>query len=429
MKDSLILKPISYISGKITLPGSKSISNRVLLLSSLSKGSTKITNLLNCDDVKYMLNALNTLGISFKIFNKNTECLINGIGGPFILKKKIKLFLGNAGTAIRPLLSILSIGSNDVILTGEPRMMKRPIKHLVEALRQGGGNINYLGEEGFPPIVTKGGFTGGKITLNGTISSQFLSALLISSPMSSLDTTIKIKGNLVSKSYVKLTIHLMGIFGIFIYVSENYDNFFIKGNQKYKSPGEYFIEGDASSATYFLAASAIKGGSVEVFGINKSSIQGDSKFSNILEKMGSEIIWKKNSIICKRKNLYGIDVDLNDMPDAAMTIAIMGLFSSTPVYVRNIFNWKLKETDRLNAMFVELKKIGAKVKIGTDYIIVYPKKSLKSSVINTYNDHRIAMCFSLVALSGLPITINNPSCVNKTFPNYFKLFNSICHYN
>ncbi|VFP84961.1 3-phosphoshikimate 1-carboxyvinyltransferase [Buchnera aphidicola (Cinara splendens)] len=428
MQKSLTLSPIKYIEGELNLPGSKSISNRVLLLSAISTGSTIIKNLLYSDDVKYMLEALSQLGVLYHWDYNKSECIIEGNSGPFYMKKKITLYLGNAGTAMRPLLAVLSIKNNKIILTGDKRMQERPIHHLVESLQLGGANISYLNNLEYPPIYVQGGFTGGKIVVDGSISSQFLSALLMIAPLAELDTTIIVKGVLVSKPYIDMTINLMKIFGISINIIDNYKYFFIKGNQTYVSPKKYLVESDMSSATYFLAAAAIKGRFVKINGIKKNSIQGDVEFIDVLKKMGVSIFWKKNSLICTKNNLSGITIDCNHIPDAAMTIAMLGLFADNFVYIKNIYNWRVKETDRLYAMTTELKKIGATVQEGRDFIIVYPVKKFLQATINTYNDHRIAMCFSLIALSEVPITLLNPTCVNKTFPSFFEKFNSICHF-
>ncbi|VFP79210.1 3-phosphoshikimate 1-carboxyvinyltransferase [Buchnera aphidicola] len=428
MQKSLTLKSIKYVNGELNLPGSKSISNRVLLLSALSTGNTILKNLLYSDDVNHMLNALLKLGISFFLNKDKSICKIKGISGPLFSKKKITLFLGNAGTATRPLLAVLSLKKNKIILTGDDRMKERPIFHLVDSLQKGGANISYLNKKEYLPVYIKGGFSGGEITVNGTVSSQFLSSLLIAAPLAQLDTKIVVEGGLVSKPYIDLTINLMRKFGIIVDILDNYKYFYIKGNQKYISPGEYFIESDVSSATYFLAAAAIKGGSVKINGIKKDSIQGDIDFVSVLKKMGASIIWNENSLICMKNNLFGITIDCNHIPDAAMTIAMLGLFSNTFVHIKNIYNWRVKETDRLYAMTTELKKIGANVQEGSDFIIIHPVKKFLHATINTYNDHRIAMCFSLVALSGVPVTLLNPTCVNKTFPLFFEKFYSICHY-
>ncbi|QCI17984.1 3-phosphoshikimate 1-carboxyvinyltransferase [Buchnera aphidicola (Acyrthosiphon lactucae)] len=424
MQDFLNLKPISYVNGTVYLPGSKSISNRVLLLSSIAKGTTCLTNLLDSDDTQYMLNALKKLGVQYSLSDDKKTCHVQGIGQCFHLSKPISLYLGNAGTAIRPLLSILSLQNNNVLLSGDDRMHERPIKHLVDALRKGGATIEYEKNKGYPPIRTRGGFIGGSIFLNGNISSQFLTSLLMSAPLALKDTIIFIKGNLVSKPYIDITLNLIKCFGVNI-KHDSYNVFYIQGQQKYKTPGNYIIEGDASSASYFLAAAAIKGGSIKVSGVGKKSIQGDIKFANVLEKMGAIIVWEDYSITCTRNKLISIDLDMNHIPDTAMTVAILALFAKGTTIIRNIYNWRVKETDRLAAMTIELRKIGAIVEEGKDFLSISPPVFFKYSNIETYNDHRMAMCFSLVSLSGIGVNIINPSCISKTFPSYFKDFLSI----
>ncbi|AEO08107.1 3-phosphoshikimate 1-carboxyvinyltransferase [Buchnera aphidicola] len=426
MQNFFDLKPMSYVNGTIYLPGSKSISNRVLLIASMAKGTTYLTNLLDSHDTQYMLNALKTLGINYNLSDNKTTCCIKGIGQSFNLSQSYSLYLGNAGTAIRPLLAALSLNNNNIYFNGDDRMHERPIKDLIDALKQGGAVIEYEKNIGYPPIRTKGGFVGGSITLNSNISSQFLTALLISSPLASKDTTIYIKKSLISKPYIDITLNLIKSFGVNI-THDSYNIFYIKGNQEYITPGEYIIEGDASSASYFLAAAAIKGGRVKVVGVGKKSIQGDINFAHILEKMGAKIFWEDYSITCVHNTLTSIDLDMNHIPDSAMTIAIVALFSKGTTIIRNIYNWRVKETDRLSAMTKELRKVGAIVKEGKDFLSISPPKIFKYSNIETYNDHRIAMCFSLISLSGIGVKILNPDCVSKTFPNYFKNFLSICH--
>ncbi|WP_343153247.1 3-phosphoshikimate 1-carboxyvinyltransferase [Buchnera aphidicola (Mindarus keteleerifoliae)] len=428
MNKKIKLRSIKKINGEVYLPGSKSISNRILLLSALSDKKTTISNLLDSDDTKYMLKALQNLGIKYKLFDNNKSCIIHGNINSFQILKKTTLFLGNAGTAVRPLTAIFSLKKNNIILTGEPRMLERPIGHLVNALRQGGSDIRYLKKDGFLPIHIKGGYVGGEIYLKGNISSQFLTSLLIASPLSKNDTKIFISGKLVSKPYVDLTIKLMEKFGVLVKKNE-YSSFFIKGNQKYKSPGKFLVEGDASSASYFLAAAAIKGGTVKVHGIGKNAFQGDIDFANILKKMGANISWGENFISCTKNKLNAVQLDMNHIPDAAMTIAMVALFSNGITKIKNVYNWRLKESDRLSAMATELKKIGAKIEEGKDYIFIEPPSKFVKSKINTYNDHRIAMCFSLIALSDISVTILDPNCVDKTFPSYFTEFEKISFYN
>ncbi|QJC32548.1 3-phosphoshikimate 1-carboxyvinyltransferase [Enterobacteriaceae endosymbiont of Donacia dentata] len=429
MKNILILKSIEKIQGSVILPGSKSISNRVLLLSALAKGNTKLINLLNSDDVNYMLKALKLLGIKFVLSNNKTICKIIGNNGIINPQKKLKLYLGNAGTAIRPLTALLSLNKQcDIILTGDTRMKERPIKHLVDTLITNGAIIKYLENINFPPIHIKGGLKNLKnIEIKGSISSQFLTSLLIISPLIKKDILITVNSNLVSKPYIDITIKLMKIFGVNVQ-NNNYKHFKILGKQNYISPGEYIIEGDASSASYFLSAAAIKGGTVKIKNINKNSIQGDIQYLNILKKMGSIIHYGKNYISCTKNTLKSINMDMNHIPDVAMTIAVTSLFAKGTTTIKNIYNWRVKETDRLKAMSNELKKTGAKIITGKDYIIITPPKKIKKVIIETYNDHRIAMCFSLLALSNTSVSIINPQCINKTYPNFFKELKKISFY-
>lgn len=418
---SLTLSPVKRFSGTIYLPGSKSISNRALLLSTFAKGKTQIANLLRSDDVNCMLSALQALDVRYQLAENKTMCSITGdyklthCGGKTI-------YLGNAGTAMRFLTAALCLHNNNIILTGDKRMQERPIGHLVDALRQGGATIDYLGLPGCPPLRVLGGFKGGNIELDGSISSQFLSALLMISPLAKQDTQIVIKGELVSKPYIEMTLKMMADFGIHVLNLDN-KKFLIQGGQHYRSPCYYFIEGDASSASYFLAGAAIKGGPVKVVGVGKTSIQGDIAIGHILGKMGAIITWGDNYIECKRNDLKGINVDLNYMPDAAMTVAMAALFARGASTIRNIANWRVKETDRIHAMATELRKVGAEIHEGEDFISINPPRSLCYAEIETYNDHRIAMCFSLLALSEkTPVTILNPNCTMKTFSDYFCQF-------
>ncbi|EDV0261433.1 3-phosphoshikimate 1-carboxyvinyltransferase [Salmonella enterica subsp. salamae] len=417
--ESLTLQPIARVDGAINLPGSKSVSNRALLLAALACGKTVLTNLLDSDDVRHMLNALSALGINYTLSADRTRCDITGNGGALRAPGALELFLGNAGTAMRPLAAALCLGQNEIVLTGEPRMKERPIGHLVDALRQGGANIDYLGQENYPPLRLRGGFTGGDVEVDGSVSSQFLTALLMTAPLAPKDTIIHVKGELVSKPYIDITLNLMKTFGVEI-ANHHYQQFIVKGGQQYQSPGRYLVEGDASSASYFLAAGAIKGGTVKVTGIGRNSMQGDIRFADVLEKMGATITWGDDFIACTRGELHAIDMDMNHIPDAAMTIATTALFAKGTTTLRNIYNWRVKETDRLFAMATELRKVGAEVEEGHDYIRITPPAKLHHADIGTYNDHRMAMCFSLVALSDTPVTILDPKCTAKTFPDYFE---------
>ncbi|WGW01482.1 3-phosphoshikimate 1-carboxyvinyltransferase [Vibrio sp. YMD68] len=418
--ESLTLQPIKKVNGVVNLPGSKSVSNRALLLAALAQGTTRLTNLLDSDDIRHMLNALKQLGVSYTLSQDKTECEVVGLGEAFRVEDAQELFLGNAGTAMRPLAAALCLGSGEFVLTGEPRMKERPIGHLVNALREAGAKIEYLESENYPPLkITGTGLKSGTVSIDGSISSQFLTAFLMSAPLANGDITIDIEGELVSKPYIDITLHIMKQFGIDV-INNDYQSFIIKAGQSYVSPGDFLVEGDASSASYFLAAAAIKGGEIKVTGIGKNSIQGDVQFANALEKMGAEIEWGEDYVISRCGELNAIDMDFNHIPDAAMTIATTALFAKGTTAIRNVYNWRVKETDRLSAMATELRKVGAEVEEGEDYIIITPTSKLTHAAIDTYDDHRMAMCFSLVALSDTPVTINDPKCTSKTFPDYFE---------
>lgn len=422
---TLTLQPIAKVEGVVHLPGSKSISNRALLLAALAKGTTRITNLLDSDDVSHMLNALTALGVQYSLSDDKTVCDITGIAGVFQHTEPLELFLGNAGTAMRPLTAALAVSNVDVTLTGEPRMYERPIGHLVDALQQWNADVDYLQHTDYPPLRIRGkALAGGKISIDGSVSSQFLTAVLMTAPLLSGDSEIVISGELVSKPYIDITLALMARFGVTVQ-NNNYQSFVVKGNQQYQSPGDFLVEGDASSASYFLAAAAIKGGTIKVTGIGKNAVQGDIHFADALEAMGATVDWGYDYISVTRNQLRGIDRDYNAIPDAAMTIATTALFAQGPTAIRNVYNWRVKETDRLAAMATELRKVGADVEEGEDYILITPPAQLKHASIATYNDHRMAMCFSLVALSDTAVTIEDPDCTRKTFPQYFEVFSTL----
>ncbi|WP_334020822.1 3-phosphoshikimate 1-carboxyvinyltransferase [Alteromonas sp. S015] len=423
--EQLTLDPIAKVSGEVNVPGSKSLSNRALLLAALAEGETELTNLLDSEDIEHMLNALTKLGVSYRLSDDKTQCVVQGNGGAFNVAEPLELFLGNAGTAMRPLCAALAASNVDTVLTGEPRMEERPIGDLVDALREADADVSYLKNEGYPPLQIKGKtLNGGEMSVDGSVSSQFLTALLMAAPLFSGDVTIRIKGELVSKPYIDITLDTMAKFGVTV-ENDNYQTFTVSGNAKYVAPGKFMVEGDASSASYFLAAGAIKGGTVRVTGIGQNSIQGDIRFADVLEAMGAKIVWNDEYVEVTGAPLKGVNMDMNHIPDAAMTIATTALFAEGPTTMTNIYNWRVKETDRLAAMATELQKLGAKVEEGHDYIKVWPIDSLKHAEIDTYNDHRIAMCFSLVALSDTPVTINDPGCTRKTFPDYFTRFKTL----
>lgn len=418
--ESLTLQPINKVSGQVNLPGSKSVSNRALLLAALANGTTRLTNLLDSDDIRHMLNALTQLGVTYRLSDDKTVCEVEGLGRPFDVSEAQELFLGNAGTAMRPLAAALCLGRGEYVLTGEARMKERPIGHLVNALRQAGAEIDYLEAQDYPPLkITGTGLKGGTVEIDGSISSQFLTAFLMAAPLAQDDVTINIIGDLVSKPYIDITLHIMAQFGVQV-ENNDYQEFVIRSGQSYVAPGDFLVEGDASSASYFLAAAAIKGGEIKVTGIGKSSIQGDIQFADALERMGAEIEWGDDYVIARAGTLQAVDMDFNHIPDAAMTIATTALFAQGTTAIRNVYNWRVKETDRLAAMATELRKVGAEVEEGEDYIIVTPPAQLTHAAIDTYDDHRMAMCFSLVALSDTPVTINDPKCTSKTFPDYFE---------
>jgi 3-phosphoshikimate 1-carboxyvinyltransferase len=423
--DSLELPPLRRAAGTVRLPGSKSISNRVLLLAALAAGETEVSGLLDADDTRVMLEALSALGVRFS--RKNDSLFLGGVQGNFPVKKA-DLFLGNAGTAYRPLAAALALSQGEYHLSGAPRMHERPVRDLVDALRGLGARVDYAGNEGFPPLMIHSGKISIEepVEVRGDVSSQFLSALLMALPLCRSSSRIEVQGELISRPYVEITLNVMRRFGVDVSRS-GFQSFALPASS-YISPGKIYVEGDASSASYFLAAGAIGGGPVRVEGVGRDSIQGDVRFTEVLERMGAEVLLQENSIEVKGKGkkLRAIDMDLNHIPDAAMTAAVMALFADGPSTIRNIGSWRVKETDRIAAMAAEMRKLGADVEEGPDFIrITPPVKFKKDAVIDTYDDHRMAMSFSLAALGGVPVRINDPACVAKTFPGYFKVFASI----
>jgi 3-phosphoshikimate 1-carboxyvinyltransferase len=424
--EQLTLPPAARAKGHVHLPGSKSISNRTLLLAALSSGTTEIYDLLASDDTARMLDSLQKLGVQLENFAPDAWRVF-GCAGDFP-NKSAELFLGNAGTAIRPLTAALAVSEGHYSLSGVARMHERPIGDLVDGLRQLGASVQYAGVDGFPPlkIAPASVQLNGPIKIRGDVSSQFLTALLMALPLTGKAAEIEVVGELISKPYIEITLNLMARFGVTVR-REGWQGFFISANSRYQAPGKVFVEGDASSASYFLAAGAIGGGPVRVQGIGQSSIQGDIKFAEALELMGAQIEFGENfvqaSFASTPRKLKAIDLDCNHMPDAAMTLATAALFCEGTTTLRNIASWRVKETDRLAAMATELRKVGATVEEGADYIRITPPVALTPNAqIDTYDDHRMAMCFSLVSLGGVPITINDPKCVNKTFPEYFESY-------
>lgn len=423
--EQLHLPAATQAQGTITLPGSKSISNRTLLLAALAQGVTTIRDLLASDDTARMLEALMALGIKLENIGENAW-QVTGCTGNFP-NKQADLFLGNAGTAFRPLTAALAFSQGNYHLHGVPRMHERPIGDLVDALRQAGAEVSYAGNEGYPPLQISPAAldVSQPIRIRGDVSSQFLTALLMALPLTEQAATIEVVGELISKPYIEITLNLMQRFGVAVQ-RDGWQRFHIPAGTRYQSPGEIFVEGDASSASYFIAA-GILAGDVTVQGVAQQSIQGDIRFADAASLMGGRISYGENHVRAeKTSTLKAIDLDCNHIPDAAMTLAVMAIFAQGTTTLRNIASWRVKETDRIAAMATELRKVGATVEEGADYIKVTPPTQLiPNAVIDTYDDHRMAMCFSLISLAGIPITINDPKCVAKTFPDYFQAFSGI----
>jgi 3-phosphoshikimate 1-carboxyvinyltransferase len=426
------LPPLGRVAGNVSLPGSKSISNRLLLLAALAEGSTEIRDLLDSDDTRVMLAALAALGVGLEKTAAHAW-RVRGVGGPFPVKQG-DLFLGNAGTAFRPLTAALALSGGHYKLSGVPRMHERPIGDLVDGLRQIGCDVRYAANEGFPPLailpaaVSLAAQLSSPLRVRGDVSSQFLTALLMALPLTGRPAVVEMTTELISKPYIEITLNLMARFGVTVQ-REDWRRFTIPGGQRYSSPGTVHVEGDASGASYFLAAGAIGGGPVRVEGVGRDSIQGDVKFADALATMGARIEMGDNFIeACAPASgkLRTFDLDLNHIPDAAMTLAVAALFADGPCKLRNIASWRVKETDRIAAMATELRKLGATVEEGPDWLGVSPPLTFQANAaIDTYDDHRMAMCFSLAALGGVPVRINDPRCVTKTFPDYFERFGSI----
>jgi 3-phosphoshikimate 1-carboxyvinyltransferase len=428
----LDLQPATQAQGTVRLPGSKSISNRTLLLAALAEGSTRIFDLLASDDTHVMLMALQKLGVKWEQVGDTREYLVHGSRGVLPVHQA-DLFMGNAGTAIRPLTAALAVIGGDFTLHGVARMHERPIGDLVDALNGIGARIEYTGEAGFPPLhIRRGLIHDRRLQVRGNVSSQFLTALLMAAPLMAKDepVTIDVVGELISKPYIEITLNLMRRFGVLV-ERDGWQSFTVPAGQHYTSPGAIHVEGDASSASYFLAAGAIAGGPVRVEGVGRDSIQGDVRFVEALEQMGATVTMGDNWIEAKSNGvLNAIDADFNHIPDAAMTIAVAALYAQGPSILRNIGSWRVKETDRIAAMAKELRKLGADVEEGADYLRVVPPAVLQAAAIDTYDDHRMAMCFSLASLhgaarSGAAVRINDPKCVAKTFPDYFDAFAKI----
>jgi len=421
---ALTIGPLSGAAGVVALPGSKSISNRCLLLAALATGTSVLEDVLAADDTDVMLDALAALGVIVERNGGVATCVVHGTAGAFPVSEAA-LFLGNAGTAFRPLTAALAVLGGSYELTGVPRMHERPIGDLVEALRALGCDVRYLGAHGYPPLAIghSAGSGAGSVTIRGATSSQFLSALLMALPLartpSAPATHVHVIDGLVSEPYVAITTNLMRRFGVTV-VEPDSTTFIVPTGVGYTSPGRLKIEGDASAASYFLAAGAIGGGPVRVTGVGRDSIQGDVAFADALAEQGAVISFGADWIEARRGDRFvGGTIDCVTIPDAAMTLAITALFAVRPTTLTGIASWRVKETDRIVAMATELRKFGAQVEHGEDWLRVSPLKRFAPTIVDTYDDHRIAMCFALVALAGVAVTINDPGCVRKTFPTFF----------
>ncbi len=432
---SLDLAPVSAAAGQMHLPGSKSISNRVLLLAAMAAGATQLEGLLDSDDTRVMLSALRQLGVVVKETGPAQVEVQGGI--PFAVRQA-DLFLGNAGTAFRPLTAALALMGGDYRLSGVARMHERPIGDLVEALVHLGADIRYEGNAGYPPLrIGQGEIHGGKpVVVKGAVSSQFLTALLLAAPLyaaqASDDVVIDVEGELISKPYILITLNLMAQFGVQV-ERQDWTRFTIPAGSRYRTPGCMQIEGDASTASYFMALGAIGGGPIHIHGAGSQSIQGDMAFADVVEAMGATVIRYAQSIevrgvlVARGDKLKSFDRDFNLIPDAAMTAAMLALYADGPCTLRNIGSWRVKETDRIHAMHTELEKLGASVESGPDWIRVHPMQPSrwKAASIETYDDHRMAMCFSLTSFGPVHVTILDPGCVSKTFPEFFSVFQSL----
>ncbi|MFC3339084.1 3-phosphoshikimate 1-carboxyvinyltransferase [Paracandidimonas soli] len=428
----LPLAPVAQAAGQMNLPGSKSISNRVLLLAALAQGETRISGLLDSDDTRVMLQALDQLGVRVDRIAQD-EVVVHG--GSALRPGPEDIHLGNAGTAFRPLTAALALSGGEYRLSGVPRMHERPIGDLVDALRSMGADILYEGNEGYPPlrIGMPDLKSGMPVRVKGSVSSQFLTALLMAAPLHTAATgqplTVEVEGELISKPYINITLNLMDRFGVKV-TREGWQRFVIGADAAYRSPGDLRVEGDASTASYFMALGAIGGGPVVIHGVGGESIQGDITFADVLERMGAKVRREAHALevsgvrVAQGGTLRAFDEDFNLIPDAAMTAAVLGLFADGPCTLRNIGSWRVKETDRIHAMHTELEKLGATVASGDDWLTVHPlsRDGWKEAEIATYDDHRMAMCFSLASFGPKTVTILDPECVGKTFPGYFPVF-------
>lgn len=435
-RKQLILNPVTSAAGTVQLPGSKSISNRALLLAAITQGTTTLHGVLASDDTRVMLESLHKMGVTTTVLSEHSYQIQGGI--PFA-NTKADLFLGNAGTAVRSLTAALALMGGEFTLSGIQRMHERPIGDLVDALRAAGANISYLQNDGYPPLkIGQPNLNLSKpVRVKGSVSSQFLTALLMAAPIataqSKADFVIEVEGTLISQPYIAITLDMMARFGVKVEHDSKWRRFVISKNAKYTSPGEFHVEGDASSASYFLALGAIAGGPIDIQGVGDLSVQGDVQFAQVMQQMGATVTFSPNAMrvtgkkVAQGEKLAAFDLDFNLIPDAAMTAATIAIYADGPCTLRNIASWRVKETDRIDAMQNELRKLGAQVESGEDWLRVYPiaQEQWQPASIKTYDDHRMAMCLSLAAFGPVPVTILDPDCVSKTFPHYFSVFKEL----
>jgi 3-phosphoshikimate 1-carboxyvinyltransferase len=428
----LDLPRVRRAAGRLRLPGSKSISNRTLLLAALARGTTSLTGLLDSDDTRVMRDALAALGVRIEERDGVENVRIAGVGAAGFPVKRADIFLGNSGTSARSLAGVLALADGDYLLSGVPRMHERPIGDLIEALEPAGARVTWLGRPGFPPlaIAPRQRESVSSLRIRGNISSQFVSAILMALPWAREAADVEIEGELISKPYVDLTLGLMERFGVTV-LRDAWKSFDIPAGEGYLSPGEVEVEGDASSASYFMALGALGGGPVRMEGVGRASVQGDVHFYRVVAAMGATVEFGDHWIESSgRAPFEPFDLDFNLIPDAAMTAAVMALFAKGPCVLRNIASWRVKETDRIAAMATELRKFGAEVEEGPDRLRITPPRDflappgpdLAPVEVDTYDDHRMAMCFSLAAFGPRRVRINDPGCVAKTFPTYFDVF-------
>jgi 3-phosphoshikimate 1-carboxyvinyltransferase len=425
----LDLAPIRAARGEVRLPGSKSVSIRALLLASLAEGVTRLTGLLDSDDTAVMREALHACGVALRDEGEAGLCVRGAARFPL---RDADIFVGNSGLSVRTLVAVLAFMDGRYRLSGVPRMHQRPIGDLVDALRPLGARIAYLEKEGFPPLLIEPAQAHAAlpVRVRGDASSQFLTGILQAAPLLARERalTVQVEGELISKPYIDLSLALMRRFGVEVECAADASGaprYTVAAGARYRAPGTFAVEGDASSASYFLALGALAGGPVRVLGMGRASLQGDVRFAEVLAAMGADIAQGEDWTEARSPGLaagfrpHAIDADFNHIPDAAMTAAVVALFADGPSVLRNIGSWRVKETDRIAAMATELAKLGAGVETGADTLRITPPAALRAASIDTYDDHRIAMSFSLAACGGVGVRINDPGCVSKTFPDYF----------